>query len=572
MKIKIRLHGLFFALLACFGTLSAQIDAGLSSLVLSERQINDLELLLCDAFAPLEGFLGEKDYDAVLQNCRLANGDVWPMPITLDVDETFAKAVRCGEEICLRDPTGTILAVLEVSDVWQPNKQLEAKCVYATESLEHPGVAYLFEQTKPFYVGGKVKKIRAPYHADFMDLRKTPSELKAYFKDNHIEKVVAFQTRNPMHRAHVEITKKAAEQLGAHLLINPIVGQTKPGDIDPYTRVRCYREVLNHFNEGEATLSVLPLSMRMAGPREALWHALIRKNYGCTHFIVGRDHAGPGVDKDGTPFYGPYEAQEMLARYSDEIGIEMVPFQMVVYEKTEHRYISTDEIKPYHEIETISGTELRRRLSTGEDIPEWFSYPRIIEELRKVYPAPYKKGLTVFFTGLSCSGKSTLAKALEARLRELDSRSITILDGDIVRTNLSKGLGFSKEDRSTNVRRVGFVASEIGRAGGITICCLIAPYENDRMYNKRSICAAGGNYVEIYVATPLEVCEERDVKGLYAKARSGLIKEFTGIDDPYEIPSQPDMTVTTHDKDVDAIVDEILHYLASVGYIQSSIG
>ncbi|MCH9614336.1 MAG: putative bifunctional SAT/APS kinase [Chlamydiia bacterium] len=567
MKKKTSLRVLFIVLFNVCGVLFADVSVDASSLVLSKRQTNDLELILCGAFAPLEGFLGKADYDEVVQNCRLSSGDVWPMPIMLDVEEAFAKDLTLGEEIVLRDITGTILATLEVSDVWQPDKMLEAKQVYATESTDHPGVAYLMEQTKPFYVGGKLKEVSAPSHANFTDLRKTPAEMKAYFEENGISKVVAFQTRNPMHRAHVEITTRAASQLGAHLLINPIVGQTKPGDIDPYTRVRCYREVLKHYGNG-ATLSVLPLSMRMAGPREALWHALIRKNYGCTHFIVGRDHAGPGSDKEGNPFYGPYEAQDMLARYSDEIGIEMVPFQMVVYVKNEDRYIPMNEVQPHHEIEMISGTELRRRLSSGETIPEWFSYPSIIEELRRSYPPPHKKGLTIFFTGLSCSGKSTLGNALEARLHETDQRSITLLDGDIVRTNLSKGLGFTKEDRSTNVRRVGFVASEIGRAGGITICCLIAPYERDRTFNQSCIQKAGGNYVEIHVATPLEVCEARDTKGLYAKARLGLIKGFTGIDDPYEIPSHPALTVTTFGASVDCKINEIMDYLAREGYIQ----
>ena len=547
--------------------LNAGLPAHEHSITLTERQECDLEMLLIGAFAPLDGFLQRKDYEKVVIDSRLGNGEVWPMPITLDINETLARSLKKGDHLGLKDEEGTILAFLEVSDIWQPNKFLEADRVYGTTSIDHPGVEYLFEQTEPYYVGGKVKPVRLPHHADFSDLRKTPAQLKQFFKENGIDKVVAFQTRNPMHRAHFELTHRAAKQVDGHLLINPIVGQTKPGDVDPYTRVRCYRKVLTHYPEGSATLCVLPLAMRMAGPREALWHALIRKNYGCTHFIVGRDHAGPGPDRHGNDFYGPYEAQEMVNNFASEIGIEMVPFQMVVYLKNEDRYIPMDEVKEGQKVLNISGTDLRNRLKDGSEIPAWFSFPEVVSELRQAYPLRSQKGFTVFFTGLSGAGKSTLGKALAAKLRETQHRSVSMLDGDLIRKHLSSELGFSQKDRSINVRRVGYVASEITKSGGIAICCLISPFEEDRQFNREIVEGAGG-YVEIHVSTPLETCEVRDVKGLYAKARSGEIKQFTGIDDPYEDPSQPHLVIDTTDQGIEETVNTIFNYLSSEGYVE----
>ncbi len=539
----------------------------LPSLTLTPRQLCDLELLLNGGFSPLRGFLTRGDYDRVVEEMRLQNGLLWPIPVTLDVSEAVARTLNPGDEVALRDPTGLLLAVLHVEDVWKPDKLREAQQVFGTTSTEHPAVAYLMHEAGDYYVGGTLEGVQLPVHYDFKELRHTPAQLRAIFEARGWERVVAFQTRNPMHRAHKELTDRAAEEVGGHLLIHPVVGMTKPGDIDYYTRVRCYRKLLKYYPQDRAMLSLLPLAMRMGGPREALWHAIIRKNYGCTHLIIGRDHAGPGVDSSGKPFYGPYDAQELLQAHQEELGIGVIPFKMMVYVPDEDRYKPIDEVREGERTLDISGTELRRRLTSGEDIPAWFSYPEVVAELRRTHPPRHQQGFTVFFTGLSGSGKSTIANALMTRLLELTGRPVTLLDGDVVRTHLSKGLGFSKEDRSTNVRRIGYVASEITKHRGIAICAPIAPYEADRQYNRKLISSFGG-YIEVYVDTPIEVCEQRDVKGLYAKARAGLITGFTGIDDPYEPPRNPEIICRTAEESVEQCVEKILEYLYREGYLR----
>ncbi|NGX39438.1 MAG: putative bifunctional SAT/APS kinase [Chlamydiae bacterium] len=536
------------------------------SVTLTERQLCDLEMLIVDGFAPLKGFNTQKDYERIVSHLRLSNGNIWPIPIVLDIDESLSDQIAIGDTLNLENKEGLTLAILNVTDQWRPNKRLEAINVYGTTDKAHPGVAYLFEQTKNVYIGGPITPVNPPVHYDFTDLRKTPKELKAYFAERGIEQVVGFQTRNPMHRAHVAITKIAMEETGAHLLIQPVVGQTKPGDIGSSARVRCYRKILNHYPENSTSLSVLPLAMRMAGPREALWHALIRKNYGCTHFIVGRDHAGPGVDSFGNPFYGPYEAQDLVKRFSRKIGIELVPFPEVVYVKEKEIYLPRTELEPGMTELKISGTEFRRRLQLGLEIPSWLSYPEIIEELRRISPPRSRQGITLFFTGFSGAGKSTIASALSAKLSELQYRPITILDGDYIRKNLSSKLGFSAEDRSANVRRVGFVANEITKNGGLAICALIAPYASDREHN-RALINGGGRYIEIHIATPIHVCAARDVKGLYAKVQKGIIKNFTGIDDPYEAPKNPELEIDTTDLTIAEAVEEIVNFLRTEGYL-----
>jgi len=409
--------------------------------------------------------------------------------------------------------------------------------------------------------------VEAPIHYDFRHLRDTPAELRTRFSKLGWRKVVAFQTRNPMHRAHQELTFRAARQVEANLLIQPVVGMTKPGDVDHYTRVRCYEHLLGHYPEQTTALSLLPLAMRMAGPREALWHALIRKNYGCTHFIVGRDHAGPGKDSKGNDFYGPYDAQELLKAHQSEIGIEMVPFQMVVYVEDRAQYVPVDETREGDTVLNISGTEFRRRLQEGLEIPHWFSYPEVIQELRKTHPPRHRQGFTIFFTGLSGAGKSTIANALMVKLMELGGRRVTLLDGDIVRKNLSSELGFSREHRDLNILRIGFVASEITKNGGIAICAPIAPYAATRRQVRDNIEEVGG-FVEIHVATPIDICEQRDRKGLYAKARAGIIKEFTGISDPYEAPEAAEIVIDTRAMTPDEAAHRIIVKLESLGYIR----
>ena len=534
---------------------------------LTDRQSCDIELLMNGGFSPLTGFLDQADYERVVKEMRLSDGTLWPMPVTLDVTRQFAEKLSEGDRIALRDPEGVLTAVMTVTDTWEPDFKREAKKVFGTTDIGHPGVAYLMEQSHPVYVGGRIEGVEPPAHYDFKHLRSSPRELREFFAKRGWQRVVAFQTRNPMHRAHVELTYRAARQAEANLLIHPVVGMTKPGDIDHFTRVRCYEHVLRRYPEQTTHLSLFPLAMRMGGPREAVWHAIIRKNHGCTHLIVGRDHAGPGEDSKGREIYGPYDAQELVNEYADELGIEMVPFQMMVYVKERAEYAVVDEVEEGETALKLSGTEVRRRLQEGLDIPEWFSYPEVVEELRRTHPPKHEQGFTVFFTGLSGSGKSTIANALMSKLMEAGGRRVTLLDGDLVRRHLSSELGFSREHRDINIRRIGWVASEITKNGGVAICAPIAPYAATRRQVRQMIDPVGG-FVEVHVATPLEVCEARDRKGLYAKAREGIIKEFTGISDPYEEPENPELRVDTSDTTPDEAAQRILLKLENLGYLR----
>ena len=533
---------------------------------LTSRQLCDLELLLNGGFSPLRGFMRRDDYESVRDSMRLGDETLWPIPITLDVPEAVAESLRPGSTLALRDPEGVMLAALQVEDVWKPDRSAEAESVFGTKNLEHPGVAFLLDQTHDFYVGGTLEGIQLPIHYDFRTLRRTPAELRAEFSRLGWRRIVAFQTRNPMHRAHQELTLRAAKEVEASLLIHPVVGLTKPGDVDHYTRVRCYEALLPRYPHQTAKLALLNLAMRMGGPREAILHAIIRKNHGCTHLIVGRDHAGPGSDSSGAPFYGPYEAQELLKDHERELGVEMVPFKMMVYVEDQDRYMPVDEVPDGARTLSISGTELRERLADGREVPEWFTFPEVVRELRRTHPPRHRQGFTVFFTGLSGSGKSTIANVLLVKFLEVGGRPVTLLDGDIVRKNLSSELGFSKEHRDINIRRIGFVASEITKNGGIAICAPIAPYDSVRQDNRAMIEPLGG-YILVHVATPLQVCEQRDRKGLYAKARAGIIKEFTGISDPYEPPDDADVVIDTTDTTPEEAAQKIILHLEKEGYI-----
>jgi sulfate adenylyltransferase len=540
--------------------------AELTSWDLTPRQICDLELLMNGGFYPLKGFLTEGDYNSVVEYMRLENGKLWPMPITLDVSQAFSDSLKIGQNIALRDQEGVILATITVTDSWLPKKKREAEVVFGADDLAHPAVDYLYNKAGPVYLGGPVTGIQEPVHYDFRNRRDTPNELRTYFHKMGWHRVVAFQTRNPLHRAHQELTFRAAKGAEANLLIHPVVGMTKPGDIDHFTRVRCYEAVLDQYPSSTTAMSLLNLAMRMAGPREAIWHGLIRANHGCTHFIVGRDHAGPGKNSAGEDFYGPYDAQELFRNFQDEIDVEMVDFKNMVYVQERAQYELADEVEEGSTVLNISGTELRRRLSEGLDIPEWFSFPQVVTELRKSRPPRAKQGFTVFFTGFSGSGKSTIANALMVKLMEMGGRPVTLLDGDIVRKNLSSELGFSKEHRDLNIRRIGYVASEITKNGGIAICAPIAPYATTRRAVREDV-EAFGAFVEVHVATSIEECERRDRKGLYKLARAGKIKEFTGISDPYDVPKKPELTLETEGVAVDNCAHQILLKLESVGLI-----
>ena len=535
---------------------------------LTPRQLCDLELLVDGSFSPLTGFMGREDYESVVSTMRLADGTLWPIPIGLDVDDETATGLDAGDPLVLRDPEGAPLAVLHVEDTWTLDRQETARSVFGTLDEAHPGVAHLMQKTRNVGVGGRIEGLSQPAHYDFRHLRLTPRQLRERFAQRGWRRVVAFQTRNPMHRAHHELTLRASRELEANLLIHPVVGLTKPGDVDHYTRVRCYEALLPHYPQHTVELALLPLAMRMGGPRETIWHGIIRKNHGCTHLIVGRDHAGPGTGSDGKPFYGPYEAQELFREHQEELGVEMVPFRLMVYAPDDDVYQPVDEVEEGTRTLSISGTELRERLADGREIPTWFTFPEVATELRRTHPPRHSQGFTVFFTGLSGAGKSTIANVLLVKMLEMGGRPVTLLDGDVVRQNLSSELGFSKEHRDLNIRRIGFVASEITKNGGIALCAPIAPYDATRREVRGAVEPHGG-FVLVHVSTPLEVCEQRDRKGLYAKARAGIIQEFTGISDPYEEPTDADLVLDASRLSPEEAAQALLLHLEHEGYVSA---
>jgi sulfate adenylyltransferase len=537
-----------------------------ASLDLTDRQLCDLELLANGGFSPLDGFMGEKDHASVCETMRLADGTLWPIPVTLDVDPELARGLDAGSMLALRDPEGALLAALEVREVFRPDRAWEAEAVYGTASAEHPGAAEVLHLADRCCVTGRLEVVAPPVHHDFQALRRSPAELRRELTELGWDRVVAFQTRNPMHRAHHELTLRAARAAGAGLLLHPVVGRTRPGDVDHFTRVRGYQAVMPRYPAGTARLALLPLAMRMAGPREAVWHAIIRRNYGCTHLVVGRDHAGPGVDAGGRPFYDPYAAQQLVGELEPELGVGMVPFQATAYVPDLDAYLPEDEVPSGTRVLAMSGTEVRRRLAAGEELPGWFTFPEVAAELRRSYPARRDQGLVVFLCGLSGAGKSAIAGGLAARLLEHGGRAVTLLDGDLVRRLLSSELGFSKEHRDLNVRRIAFVAAAVARSGGAAICAQIAPYDAARREARAMVRPTGG-FVLVHVATPLEVCEARDRKGLYAKARAGVVDGFTGISDPFEPPTDAEVVVDTSGLTVGDAVQLVVDHLQAAGYL-----
>ncbi|KAF9096376.1 Sulfate adenylyltransferase [Mortierella sp. AD031] len=543
-------------------------SATIGSVVLTERQLCDLELIISGGFSPLEGFLNQKDYISVVDDLRLANGALWSIPINLDVsqDDIDRLSLKPDVRIALRDPRNdNAIAILTVQDIYRPDKVKEAVQVFGDDDLAHPAVKYLHQSVKEFYVGGNVQAIQAPVHYDYVAYRNTPAEIRAYFQKLNWTRVVAFQTRNPMHRAHRELTVRAARSRQANVLINPVVGLTKPGDIDHFTRVRVYEAIIRRYPTGMAALSLLPLAMRMAGPREALWHAIIRKNHGNTHFIIGRDHAGPGKNSAGKDFYGPYDAQYLVEKYKDEIDIEVVPFQQVTYLPDSDEYVPSDEVPAGAKTLDISGTELRRRLRTGAHIPEWFSYPEVVALLRESHPPRSKQGFTVFLTGYHASKKEHIARALQVSLNQQGGRSISLLLGETIRGKLSSELGFSKRERDININRLGFVAAELTKAGAGVIVAPIAPYEEARQQARQEVEKSGGFFL-VHVATPLEQCIAWDRDGVYERAKKGEITGFTGIDDPYEAPKNAELVVDPSTESVAQIVRRIVLLLDQQGY------
>ncbi len=543
-----------------------EIAMSLPDIALNDRQMCDLELLACGAFSPLRGFMVRSDYESVLDRMRLQDGTLWPVPICLDVSETQAKSLEAGQSVALRDPEGFLLAVLHVSDIWPADAEKEAEQVYGTRNTDHPGVAYLFENLGKYYIGGVLEVLSPPLHFDFKQLRLSPAEVRRMYRKLGWQRVVGFQTRQPIHRPQFEVTIQAMRQARANLLILPITGMTKPGDFDHYTRVRCYRAVSHHYPPDSFLISLLPLAPRLSGPRDAVLDTIIAKNFGCTHFIVGHDHSSPGVDRENRRFYHNGDIRDTARQCGEEIGMEIMSFDQMVYLPFEDEYRPRGEVPGDTQVLSLSGSDIRRRIRTGRKIPDWATFPEVVQELLKAYPPPSRQGFTVFLTGLSGAGKSTIAKVLYSKALEMGDRPVTLLDGDIVRHNLSSNLGFTKEDRDINVRRIGFVASEITKNRGIAICAPIAPYASTRREIRRAIEQYGG-FIEVHVATPIEVCEKRDRKGMYAKARAGLIKGFTGVDDPYEVPQSPEVCIDTTDLTPDEAAQEILLFLGQRGYI-----
>ena len=543
-----------------------KLSLNLSDITLSERQLCDFELLATGAFSPLKGFMRRPDYESVLDRMRLQDNSLWPFPICLDISENTARSLEIGQSVAIRDPEGFLLGLLNVEEIWPVDKEKEAEMVFGTTDAAHPGVDHLFNKLGSYYVGGSIDVISLPLHFDFKSLRLSPAEVRRTFRKMGWQRIIGFQTRHPIHRPHFEMTIKAMRRIRGNLLLLPIVGMSKPGDFDHYTRVRCYRSIARHYPPDSFMINLLPLSSHLAGPKEALLHVIIARNFGCSDFIVGHDHAGPGMDSNGQWFYQAGAARRLTEEYADEIGVNIIPFEEMVYLPFEDEFKPAGQVPEGVQRISLSGSDIRQRLKRGRNIPEWMTFPEALEELQKAYPPPGRQGFTVFLTGLSGAGKSTIAKILYSRFLEIGERPVTLLDGDIVRHNLSSNLTFSKEDRDTNVRRIGFVASEITKNRGIAICAPIAPYEKTRSEIRSRIESHGG-FVEVHVSTPLEVCEGRDRKGMYAKARAGLIKGFTGVDDPYEIPDAPELRIDTTDLEPNEAAQEILLYLGEKGYI-----
>lgn len=542
------------------------LAVNLPTVTLTDHHLCDFELLASGAFSPLEGYMVRADYEPVLDRMRMQNGTFWPLPVCLDIPEITARHLEAGQSAALRDPEGYLLAVMHIEDLWPVDHDRQALSVFGTNDMSHPGVRRLSTETGKFYIGGKLEVISLPLHYDFKLLRFNPHEVRREFKKQGWQRIVGYQTHSVIHRPQFELTLEAMRRAKANLLLLPTVGVTRTEDFNHYTRVRCYKEVVRYYPPDTTVLSLLPYGMRFAGPKEALLNAIVAKNYGCTHFVICHDHADPGNGRDGDPFYDWQVSREILGQQATNLGIDLILFDEFVYLPFEDKFSFKGNLPENTNSIKMNGADIRTRIINGRKVPPWASFPEILEELRKAFPPPSKQGFTIFLTGLSGAGKSTIAKILFSKMLEIGERPVSLLDGDIVRQNLSSELNFSKEHRDINVRRIGFVASEITKNRGIAICAPIAPYTITRREIRGSIEAHGG-FIEVHVATPLEECEKRDRKGMYAKARAGLIKGYTGIDDPYEVPELPELRIDTTHISPDEAAHEILLFLGQKGYI-----
>ncbi|MGB0750527.1 MAG: bifunctional sulfate adenylyltransferase/adenylylsulfate kinase [Gammaproteobacteria bacterium] len=540
-----------------------------ASITLSLRQLCDFELMANGGFSPISGFMGERDTTSVLDSMRVSDGALWPVPLTLDVDAQTAETLSTGVHVALRDNEGFMLGVLKVSDIWQPDVRAESEKLFGTTDQSHPGVQALLADEGKVRLGGRVEAVQTPNHYDFEALRYTPTQLRSQFARLGWRQIVAFHTSRPVHRLQRAMCIEAAKIANAHVLIHPVVGISRPGDVSYHTRIQCYRAAQRYFPHGIALLALLPLAMRMAGPREALWHAIVRRNYGCTHIAIANDHGSPPRrGEERTQFYDPYAAQELVSKHQDEIGIEVVPFEEHAYSRERKRYVPVSQVAD-EDVQSYSTADFNKALSMGDPVPEWYTYPEVVDVLKHAHPPRSKQGATLLFTGLSGAGKSTIAKIVYGKLIEQGNRPVTLLDGDVVRLNLSSELGFSKAHRDLNVRRIGFVASEITKNRGFAICAPIAPYSATRRA-VREMVSEHGAFIEVHVSTPLDVCESRDRKGLYAKARRGIIPEFTGVSDPYEVPQNPELRIDTTSLSPMEAAEEVYLYLVREGYLDTS--
>ena len=547
-------------------TVLKKLSSSMPDIILNDRQICDFELLVTGVFSPLKGFMKQIDYESVLDRMRLETGELWPISICLDIPESLALTLEKGQSVALRDPEGFLLGIMNVEDIWPINIEKEALAIYNTRDKSHPGVDYLYNKSGKYYIGGEVQALNLPIHPDFKQIRNTPTEVRKIFSKLGWKRIVGFQTRQPIHRPQFEMTIQAMQKARANLLLLPITGVTKQGDFDHFTRMRCYQKVAAHYPPDSYILNLLPLAMRMAGPREAILHMIIGKNFGCTHFVIGHDHASPGNSSSNEPFYKYDDAIKLAHNAHKEIGVQTVTFEEMVYLPFEDEYKIASRVPENTDTISFTGTDIQKRIRAGKKVPDWATFPEVIHELQKSYPPPLKQGFTVFCTGLSGAGKSTIANILYSKFLEIGTRPVTLLDGDIVRRNLSSELNFSKEHRDINVKRIGFVAAEITKNRGIAICAPIAPYENTRNKIRKSIEAHGG-FFEVHVSTPITECEKRDRKGMYAKARAGLLKGFTGVDDPYEDPSNPELVIDTTNLTPDEAAQEVLLHISQKGFI-----
>ncbi|MBU0464843.1 MAG: bifunctional sulfate adenylyltransferase/adenylylsulfate kinase [Proteobacteria bacterium] len=543
-----------------------KLSSSMPDVTLNDRQICDFELLTTGVFSPLKGFMKQIDYESVLDRMRLEKGELWPVPICLDIPENLAHTLETGQSVALRDQEGFLLGIMNIEDIWPLDMEKEALAIYNTQDKTHPGVDYLYSKSGKYYIGGELQALSLPIHPDFKQIRNTPAEVQKIFSKLGWKRIVGFQTRQPIHRPQFEMTIQAMQKARANLLLLPIAGVTKPGDFDHFTRMRCYQKVAAHYPPDSYVLNLLPLAMRMAGPREAILHMIIGKNFGCTHFVIGHDHASPGNGSSNEPFYKYDEAIKLAHNAHKEIGVETVTFEEMVYLPFEDEYKIATSVPKNTDTISFTGTDIQKRIRSGKKVPDWATFPEVIHELQKSYPPPLKQGFTVFCTGLSGAGKSTIANILYSKFLEIGTRPVTLLDGDIVRRNLSSELNFSKEHRDINVKRIGFVAAEITKNRGIAICAPIAPYEKTRTQIRESIEAHGG-FFEIHVSTPIAECEKRDRKGMYAKARAGLLKGFTGVDDPYEDPSNPELNIDTTSLTPEEAAQEVLLFISQKGFI-----